>query len=172
MNKEHIVEVETLVSLGVFLRHWTSFEKLHMLLFIKYYTPPNDRFVKHTLFPYFFSLLYAWRGGTETVSSFPLFYLYTTFPHSLPLHFLPLKTLFISFLYGDKKHNVRSITSSRLLYSLAKASNGQVPTFFPQNHMLESKTAQSFIWLTQKTHAGIHLILCGNMEIYPFPSWY
>lgn len=155
MNKEHRVKVETLVILGIFLRHWTSSEKLQMLLFIRYYTTLNDRFVKRTLLPYFFSLLYTWRGETETVSSFPLFYHYTTFPHSLPLHFLLLKTLFISFLYRDKKHSARSI-----------------PTFFPQNHTLEGKMTQSFMWLTQKTHAGIHLILCGNLEIYPLPYWY
>jgi len=32
-------------------------------------------------------------GGTEIATSFPQFCHYTTLPHSLPLPFLPLKTL-------------------------------------------------------------------------------
>lgn len=98
-----------------------------MLPFIKCYSPLNDRFVKHTvsLFPLFVTCL---KGATETVSSLPLLYHYTTFPCSFPLHFLLLKPLLISFVYGDEKHSVRSIIS-HLLYSLANASNGQVSTF-------------------------------------------
>lgn len=92
MNKEHIVKMETLVSLGVFLRHWTSFEKLQMLLFIKNYTPINGRVVKHTLFPYFFTLLY---GGEQRlyllslcfiiIPLFPILFLYTSFCLKLSL---------------------------------------------------------------------------------------
>lgn len=89
MNKEHTVKVETLVSLGAFLRHWIFSWEITDATSYKYYAYLNDRFMKHTLFPYFFSLLYAWRGEKQIVSSYSLFYhlpilfLYTFF-HSKP----------------------------------------------------------------------------------------
>lgn len=137
MNREHTVKVETLVSLGVFLRHqiFFFFEKLQILLLINIiHIQMTGLWNVHCFL--IFSLCYMLDGGKRNgifIASL------LSFPYSLSLCFLPLKPLFISFVNRDKKFNVRSITSSHLLYYLAKVRNGQIPTFFPENHMLKTK---------------------------------
>lgn len=119
--------------------------------------------MKHTLFPYFFSLLYAWRGEKQIVSSSSLFYhlpilfLYTFF-HSKP-------SSLVSYMEMRIQCQVNLIIMFILLSSKGKKWMNSYFLFLKIT--LESKMTQCFIRLLQKTYATIHLIM-GTRTYTPF----